>query len=277
MIELINQKQKEIEVLNPAKTWDLKFLEKIKIDFTYYSNKLECNSLTYGQTMQFLKNIGEKKCDINAPIKDYLDIEKHYKLLDQVFTIYNEDFSVNRILEMHKLLMYDSQQWDYESFYSPGNFKTRENFTVKKTGKIHQYLEPQYVNKEMDLLIGKVNLDTKHFNINSIDKHPITSATYLHNRFMEIHPFEDGNGRIGRILTNMVLLKSNLPPIFISHSNRENYLELFEVSNSTNLDKMRDFFSEKLIESLEAKKQMIMESLKLSPEVKPQKKSGLGI
>jgi Fic family protein len=277
MIEKINRKKKEIEALSPSKTLDLEFFEKVKIDFTYHSNNLENNSLTYGQTAKFLKEVGEKRSMylMKNPIREYLDIESHFKILDQVFDLYGEDFSLKNILEMHHKLMLNPDQWDYYSWYSPGKFKTHDNYTSTVSGKIHKYIDPKDVEKELQKLIDKVNTDCKQHDIDLIDKHPITTATYLHNRFMEIHPFEDGNGRMGRILTNMVLLKSNLPPIFTSLPNRVKYMELFEVSNSTNLDKMRNFFSTQLLESLDKKKQMVESALNIFTKNNLQKGMGL--
>ena len=89
--------------------------------------------------------------------------------------------------------------------------------------------------------------------INVPDSHPLTIATWFHQRFLnEIHPFSDGNGRIGRIFTNLILLKKGYPPIFIKDVNRNEYLKCFELVEQEP-GAMLDFMADRLIESLEIK------------------------
>jgi Fic family protein len=73
-----------------------------------------------------------------------------------------------------------------------------------------------------------------------------------HHGKNEIHPFADGNGRIGRIFTNLILLKKGFPPIFITDVDRKDYLQRFELAEE-NPEAMLDFMADRLIESLEMK------------------------
>jgi Fic family protein len=73
-----------------------------------------------------------------------------------------------------------------------------------------------------------------------------------HHGKNEIHPFADGNGRIGRIFTNLILLKKGFPPIFITDVDRKDYLHRFELAEE-NPEAMLDFMADRLIESLEMK------------------------
>jgi Fic family protein len=171
--------------------------------------------------------------------------------------------------------MNNQDQWDYYSHFSPGRFKTFANATTSSTGTIIHYLQPDRVEGEMKKLILKTNSLIVNTDLKELEKHPITTATYFHNRFLEIHPFEDGNGRIARIITNQIFLKNDFPPIFLKSVNRDEYLKLFDVSTSDDIDKMRDFFGKLLLQSLEMKKQMIESSLTISKLNKLEKGMGL--
>ncbi len=81
--------------------------------------------------------------------------------------------------------------------------------------------------------------------------HPIELAALLHYKFVRIHPFDDGNGRISRLLVNYVLLKNNLPPIVIKSSDKKNYLDALNKADAGNVDAFIEYIAEQLIWSLD--------------------------
>lgn len=254
IIEKVNLLHENIKAISVNNKWDKDFIEKVKIDFTYNSNKLEGNTLTYGETISFLKNITIPQ----KSQKDLLDIDNHQKVLDNVFEQYDKPFSVEFIKEIHKELMKDFDQWDYEALPNPGQFKLFENFAVLPSGKIKEYMKPVEVESALTELINTTNTLLEQINLKDIKKHPLIIATAFHNRFLnDIHPFQDGNGRIGRIFTNVILLKCSFPPIFIETKDiieREKYLNTIHESEQKNdLVPMIKYCGEKLIESLERK------------------------
>ncbi len=106
----------------------------------------------------------------------------------------------------------------------------------------------------MEKLVQHINDLVKNVNILDIDKHPLTIATYFRQQFLNvIHPFSDGNGRIGRIFTNLILLKNGYPPVFIKEVNREEYLKCFELEakNKYEMDKFLSFYKKALNRILE--------------------------
>jgi Fic family protein len=250
-LKLIDELKSKIDELGPRKDWDDAFFRKVKLDFTYTSNKLEGNTLTYGQTIKLLQELVVPK---NAAPGELLDIINHQKILDVVFTNYrSQAFSEENIKTLHNELMKAPEQWSEDGLYSPGKYKSFDNMTVRSTGKIHLYLLPNKVPEAMEELIRHTNELLKNVDIGDANKHPLTIATIFHQQFLNvIHPFSDGNGRIGRIFTNLILLKNGYPPIFIKEINKDEYLKRFEASDNE-ITPMLDFMADRLIESLEEK------------------------
>jgi Fic family protein len=258
----ISQLYLEINKISPNKKWDKIFFEEVKINFTYHSNKLENNKLTYGQTLLFLKNIQNAIAPKGEPVKDYTDMKQHFMVLDHVYQMFDTPFSVEDIKELHYKLMQNPNSWDEDNIYSPGKFKTDFNYAYDSNGKEIKFVDPDFVVEELQKLITTANERVEKRDFDTHDLHPIVTATYFHNRYLEIHPFNDGNGRTARILTNKILLKSDLPPIFISTEiNRNNYLKTFENGSSNNLEPMLKLLSDQLIESLYKKKQFVTEGI----------------
>lgn len=245
----INKLKTQLDALQVASEWDEAFLESIKIDFTYNSNKIEGSKLTYGQTLQLLLELVTPR---NAEPSDLLDAVNHKKVLDIVFADYRaKELSEDRIRSLHAVLMQDADQWSDYALHSPGSYKLFENFTTRSNGKIHAYLHPDNVSEAMNKLISETNNKLKLTTPDRLETHPLTFATEFHQIFLNvIHPFSDGNGRIGRIFTNLILLKEGYPPVFIREVDKHEYLTRFEKSEPY---AMLDFMADRLLESMQTK------------------------
>ncbi len=250
-LQLITKTNRDLQKLFSQKEWDQNFLEQIKVDFTYVSNKLEGNTLTYGQTLQLIK---EFTIPQNVNVVDVVDVVNHKNVLDIVFREYRaSEISEERIKQLHGVLMKDISQWIDDGVYSPGQYKSFENFAIRSAGKIHNYLSPQEVPLAMKNLIIDINKQILNINDEQKGSHTLSIATKFHQSFLnEIHPFADGNGRIGRIFMNILLMKQGYPPVFIRDVERQSYLDRFEASED---DAMLDFMADRLLDSLEVKRQ----------------------
>jgi Fic family protein len=256
-LKLINTLRSEVDKLLPSKDWDQDFLDKVKVEFTYNSNKIEGNTITYGQTVKLLQDLVTPK---NATAGEFLDIVNHQMVLNLVFSNYHLQYiSEENIKKLHKELMKNIDQWGDDGLYSPGQYKSFENVAVRSSGKLHVYMSPGEISNAMEGLVRETNERIEQSAITDVDKHPLTIATWFHQRFLnEIHPFSDGNGRIGRIFTNLILLKKGYPPVFIKEVNKEEYLKRFELVEQEPTA-MLDFMADRLIESLQFKLQFIEE------------------
>ena len=123
-LELIEILKGKIDQLRPRKDWEDAFFRKVKIDFTYSSNKLEGNTLTYGQTIKLLRDFVAPR---NAASGEVLDMINHQKILDSIFINYRtQEISEENIKELHRQLMKDPSQWADYGLYSPGQYKSFE-------------------------------------------------------------------------------------------------------------------------------------------------------
>ncbi|TKC08543.1 Fic family protein [Pedobacter frigoris] len=252
----INVLQRQIQKKSSnQEKWNADFIEQVKIDFTFSSNKLEGNSITYGQTIQILKDFITPK---DASVSDFLDIVNHKKVLDAVFENYeSEQITEANIKKLHKELMKSFVQWSDGIHPNPGSYKIMDNRTYRSNGKEHIYLNPEDVLVAMAKLIDETNEALKSINIKSLTHHPLTIATNFHYQFLNIiHPFGDGNGRLARIFMNLILLQQGFPPIFIKVIDKTEYFDCFTKEEKIP-GTMLDFMADRMIESLKEKKKFL--------------------
>ena len=106
-----------------------------------------------------------------------------------------------------------------------GAWKTQSNNPLRKDGMIHEYCPPEHVASEMDALIEKYDV------LDQLGVSPEIAAAWLHHRFTQIHPFQDGNGRVARALASLVFIKAGWFPLVISRDLREEYIKSLEVAD----------------------------------------------
>ena len=117
----------------------------------------------------------------------------------------------------------------FEATLHKGEFKTLPNNPTRIDEVIHEYCPPEQVESELDNLLSMYETyDTEGY-------HSILLAAWLHHRFAQIHPFADGNGRVGRAILTWHLVKNNLFPVVISRDDREAYLDSLEDADDGNL------------------------------------------
>lgn len=109
-----------------------------------------------------------------------------------------------------------------------GEWKNSENFP-RRNGTVYRYCPPEHTASEMSRL---VDMHQKH---QAAGVAPEVEAAWLHHRFTQIHPFQDGNGRVARALATLVFIRANLFPLVVPRDDKDNYLENLERADAGNL------------------------------------------
>lgn len=207
---------------------------KFMLDFNYNSNHIEGNTLTYGQT-EVLLLLGEVIG--NAKMSDLEEMKAHnvcFKMmqaeaatdnpLTETFirqlhhTMLREDYTVYRKLP-------NGTQTSY--VVHAGRYKTRPNSVITPTGERFEYASPEETTALMYDLVKWYNEEERENELSAIE-----IASLFHYRYIRIHPFEDGNGRITRLMVNFILLRHNYPMIVIHSKNKNAYLHALGLADS---------------------------------------------
>ncbi|MBN1924604.1 MAG: Fic family protein [Prolixibacteraceae bacterium] len=133
-----------------------------------------------------------------------------------------------------------------EILYGENSYRTSEKFILNNSGDRQKTTPAKDVPAEMEKLVEWYNVTDKGHNV-----HPIIMATYLHYRLTTIHPFNDWNGRIARLLLNLALMKKGYFPVLIASGERQAYYENLEQADKGNIEPLIRFFAEKELETID--------------------------
>jgi Fic family protein len=243
----------ELDKKLPLKPNDYKRLQKkLRLEFNYNSNHLEGNTLTYGQT-QLLLLFDKSSGDV--PVSDIKEMKAHDVALSQIEEMAKEKerpLTETFIKELNKTILVNPFWKDaITSNGTPtrkrieiGQYKTSPNSVQLKNGKIHEYASPEETSALMGDLLNWYNLN--------IDKlHPVQLAAEFHYRFVCIHPFDDGNGRVARLIMNYILLKNNYPVVIIKSEDKESYLTALQKADTGDIESLIEYIEMQSIWSLE--------------------------
>ena len=176
--------------------------EEISIAFTYNTNAIEGSTITLEETREIISD----KIAPNKPLRDIQETEMHSKVFLNMLDN-KEKITNNLILQWHKEIFLETK---------PGIAGKYRNYLVR----VGNYIAPDWqdVKNLMKQLIDFINKN--HLN-------PVELAARAHYRFESIHPFGDGNGRIGRLIINSILWHSGYPILIIEYKKRKSYYKAF--------------------------------------------------
>ena len=136
------------------------------------------------------------------------------------------------IKELHKIILAEPYA-DAKAEINPGHYKTQANYLYTVTGERIDFMPPEEVATAMNDLVNWLNnhIEVPKRKKHKYDLHPILVAAAFQVRFIQIHPFGDGNGRMARILSNLILMQYGYTPAIIRLENRETYYNLLNLSS----------------------------------------------
>lgn len=196
----------------------LEMYQQAKIDELYHSNKIEGNSLTYGETVEIVQANKEIQ---GKPFRDQQEARNLSSVLDYAHRI-GADKSVsvtqNELRRIHSLLLRSIQS-------DAGMYRTTQiEISGSRFSPPEAFEVPRHMTQLSDFVKHVTDPDTRY------DHAPIFSAAAAHVWLAQIHPFIDGNGRTARALMNLILMRRGYPPCIITEEDRPRYLDALEAS-----------------------------------------------
>ena len=207
LLERIKEKSSKEHKTMPQ-TAKEKEIESFMVRFTYDTQRIEGSTLTLRETANLLER---GITPATKPISDVKEAEAHSRIFYEILR-YKKELSPPAVLYWHKKLLGDTK---------PDIAGKIRKHQVAISGS--KFMPPSPV--EVDPLLDDF---FKWYSKNKQKLHPVELAALTHLKFVTIHPFADGNGRISRLLMNFVLNKHNYPLLNISYKNRSSYYTALE-------------------------------------------------
>ncbi len=240
LLEMIDQKKKELDTRHPLTEGEVaRLTEEFTVEYTYNSNAIEGNTLTLRETDMVLRGLTIDR----KPLKDHMEAVGHKEAFDFVRELVqnNVPMSERVIQQIHYLVLADKR--DDRGVY--------RRVPVHIMGAHHEPVQPYLIQPRMEQLIRSYGGSREHI---------VTKLARFHIEFEGIHPFIDGNGRTGRLLVNLELMKAGYPPIDIKFTDRMAYYNSFDAYHvNGDLSAMEKLFASYMNERLDQYLNMLQE------------------
>lgn len=231
---------------------ELKIMQKFRLDWNYHSNHLEGNSLTFGETKNLILHAITAQ---GKPLKDHFEITEHNEALNWIIAFVKEErlLTENFIRELHSLLLKETYYVDTitaeglptKKKIEIGKYKTTLNHVITIIDEIFRFAKPEKTPAKMHDLLEWYKAKKQQPDVN-----PIILAAEFHYKFNIIHPFDDGNGRMARILLNFILMTYNYPPITIKTDDKHNYFFALKQADVGDVEFFINYIAQNLVRSI---------------------------
>lgn len=206
------QQRYQKKIKNATKDERAVFENDFITKFTFDTNRIEGSTLTYKDTKLLLE---EGISPREKPIRDVKEAENHKKAFLAMKEHLSQDISRDLILHLHKILKENVTE-------DAGSFRTGQ----VRVGML--------IPVKADMIEVKIKNLLEWYKENQ-ELHPLEKAAEFHCWFERIHPFFDGNGRVGRLLLNFILLKNAFPPIIVQNKNKRRYYTALQKADNGNI------------------------------------------
>ena len=180
---------------------------ELQVRMTYNSNHIEGSTLSQEQT-RYIFEINTIDVGDGVPVDDVLETIHHFRAIDYVIDVAEEELSEEIIKKLHYIIKHDTKDSMLE-WFAVGDYKKRVNVVGGR-----ETTKPSEVEKQMKELLSKYNAK-KDITLEDI--------VAFHAEFEYIHPFQDGNGRVGRLIAFKECLRHNIIPFIIEDSKKNYY------------------------------------------------------
>ena len=247
----------DLDALRPlAPEQEARVLQKFRLEWNYNSNAIEGNSLTLGETRSLLLH---GLTAAGKPLRDHLDIKGHNEAV-----LWLEDFVRDErplteqfIRGMHEVLLGEPYEVQAQTaggqptrkLIVPGRYKTSPNNVLTATGEMFYFASPEETPGRMTDLVDWYRAEEATPTLP-----PVALAAEFHYRFVRIHPFDDGNGRMSRLLMNLILLRHGYPMTVIKAADRNRYLAALAEADAGEPEPFLRF----IVENVEASLRLII-------------------
>ena len=214
LLDIIDEKKKELDSRRPLTEGEVaRLYEDFAVEYTYNSNAIEGNTLTLRETDMVLRGLTIDQ----KPLKEHMEAVGHKEAFDFVRELVqtNEPMSEHVIKQIHYLVLADKRE-------DRGVYR---RVPVRIMGAYHEPVQPYMIQQSMEQLMSRFAKNNDHI---------VTKLARFHIEFEGIHPFIDGNGRTGRLLVNLELMKAGFPPIDIKFTDRKAYYDAFDAYHIKN-------------------------------------------
>jgi excisionase family DNA binding protein len=232
LLPIIKEKMEILKNRIPLTEGELERLnEEFLTEFTYNSNAIEGNTLTLRETDLVLRGLTIDQ----KSLKEHLEVIGHKEAFEYVQELVRENIEISEkvIKDIHYLVLADKRE-------DRGKYR---QIPVRILGTAHEPVQPYLIAPRMEALLEQYKDSKEDF---------VTKLARFHIEFEGIHPFIDGNGRTGRLLVNLELMKMGYPPIDIKFTDRLKYYKAFdEYYLKDNISVMAAMFAAYLNERLD--------------------------
>lgn len=240
ILEQINSFKKTLDSCRPLTPAEVEAIKEVfLVEHTYNSNAIEGNTLTLQETALVLQGVTIDK----KPLKDHLEAVGYKEAFQYIEELAKQDKDLSEydIKSIHNLVLADR----------PEDRGTFRRVNVRIAGALTNPVQPYLIEPKIEELLN-------NYKVWSETMHIVERVAIFHLQFESIHPFIDGNGRTGRLIMNLQLIKEGLPAINIKFADRKKYYDAFdEYSKTGSSDAMIKLVGEAVISRLREMIEMI--------------------
>lgn len=240
ILEQINSFKKTLDSCRPLTPAEVEAIKEVfLVEHTYNSNAIEGNTLTLQETALVLQGVTIDK----KPLKDHLEAVGYKEAFQYIEELAKQDKDLSEydIKSIHNLVLADR----------PEDRGTFRRVNVRIAGALTNPVQPYLIEPKIEELLN-------NYKVWSETMHIVERVAIFHLQFESIHPFIDGNGRTGRLIMNLQLIKEGLPAINIKFADRRKYYDAFdEYSRTGSTEAMINLVGEAVISRLREMIEMI--------------------